>query len=496
MYSWISLSSGAGHTLAVRTDNTLWVWGSNTVGQLGDGTTLNKSSPTQVGSSNWSKVFAGASHTAAITTTGSLYVWGTNASGELGLSDTINRSSPTQVGIGSWTIASLSKTAPGFTLAISNSGALWAWGKNQWGAVGDNTTIDRSSPVQIGSSSWTVISAGVSNAGAIDTLGKLWTWGYSGSSYALGHGNTIHYSYPVEVTTGASWTNVAMGGVYNATDTVTYGFGAAIRSDGLLFTWGSNRMGQLGYSSTYTYVSVPSALTTGQYSWTQVAIAGNTMFGISSNTGQLLGWGQSESGQLGFNGVTTVNRSSPVLVDSGGSFTLIAAGAASSTVAGTGTNTALFYNKLINGLPTLYGIGDAAVGHLGDSTTVNKSSPVQLGTNLFSNNKLIPNDSIISPFTVYESSPVQIGSGSWSIVEAGDQHTVGITSSNTLFAWGNNKFGQVGDSTTINRSSPVQIGSGTYSDASAGFNNNAVEKSDGTVYTFGSNDFGKLGDNT
>ncbi len=489
MYSWISVASGHGHTLVVRSDNTLWAWGVNTIGQLGDGTTIDKSSPTQVGSSNWSKVFAGGSHTAAITTTGSLYMWGRNTAGELGLNDVIARSSPTQVGSASWTVVALNKHIdPGYTLGIRNDGSLWAWGNNAtYGGLGDGTTLSRSSPVQIGTSSWTSVSAAVSHSAAITTLGRLFAWGFNGSG-ELGVGDTAARSSPVQLSSPMSWTMVSVGGQFVAS--IPYGTTAAIRNDGLLFVCGQNANGQLGLSDS-TNRSALTYLSSGSYSWSQITTVGFTMYGISSNNMQLFGWGYNESGQLGFNTPNTVTRISPVLVDSGSSFTVVTGGG--------GTNAlypSVFFVKQVNNISTLYGIGDDYLGHLGDGTTINKSSPVQIGTNLISDNKLSPNESIVSTFNVYESSPVQIGSGSWSIVEAGDQHTIGITSSNTLFAWGNNKFGQVGDSTTINRSSPVQIGSGTYSDASAGFNNNAVEKSDGTVYTFGSNDFGKLGDNT
>src|SRR5205823_6517484 len=97
--TWKTISAGLfGHTCAIRSDDSLWCWGSNVYGQLGDGTTTNHASPVQVGSATWNTVGAGGSHSCGIRSNGTLWCWGDNSSGQLGDGTTTNRSSPVQVG--------------------------------------------------------------------------------------------------------------------------------------------------------------------------------------------------------------------------------------------------------------------------------------------------------------------------------------------------------------------------------------------------------------
>src|SRR3989338_5085700 len=153
--NWSSVSAGYYHTIAIKTDWTLWAWGFNNYGQLGDGTTTNRSSPTQIGSgTNWSSVSAGGYHTVAIKTDGTLWVWGNNGNGKLGDGTTTDRYSPVQIGSGTnWSSVS---TGGHHTIAIKTDGTLWAWGYNVYGGLGDGTTTDRTTPTQIGVS-WTML---------------------------------------------------------------------------------------------------------------------------------------------------------------------------------------------------------------------------------------------------------------------------------------------------------------------------------------------------
>ena len=153
--NWSSVSAGYYHTIAIKTDGTLWAWGFNNYGQLGDGTTTNRSSPTQIGSgTNWSSVSAGGYHTVAIKTDGTLWVWGNNGNGKLGDGTTTDRYSPVQIGSGTnWSSVS---TGGHHTIAIKTDGTLWAWGYNVYGGLGDGTTTDRTTPTQIGVS-WTML---------------------------------------------------------------------------------------------------------------------------------------------------------------------------------------------------------------------------------------------------------------------------------------------------------------------------------------------------
>lgn len=171
--NWKSVSCGLYNTMAVKTDGTLWAWGANGDGQLGQSDIVYRSSPIQVGSlTTWAMVsISSASYTVmAIKTDGTLWAWGTNTYGQLGLSDIVKRSSPIQVG--SLTNWSDIDVGPSYCHAIKTDGTLWCWGNNSGGVLGINSTSPAkiSSPVQIGSlTNWKSVSVGYNHALAIKT---------------------------------------------------------------------------------------------------------------------------------------------------------------------------------------------------------------------------------------------------------------------------------------------------------------------------------------
>jgi len=139
----------------IKTDGTLWGWGENAYGQVGKGvgdhTSIKYESPVQIGSdTDWAMVSDGGVHSAAIKTDGTLYTWGNNWYGQLGLGDTTQRLAPVQVGSGT-TWSSISCAEAYYTMAMKTDGTLWACGTNRKGNLGDGTTTDRSSFVQVGS---------------------------------------------------------------------------------------------------------------------------------------------------------------------------------------------------------------------------------------------------------------------------------------------------------------------------------------------------------
>jgi alpha-tubulin suppressor-like RCC1 family protein len=245
--NWSSVSAGRSFNLAVKTDGTLWSWGVNVYGQLGDGTVTSKSSPVQVGLlTTWSSVavggyalyttYGGFSH--AIKTDGTLWSWGNNTYGQLGQNDTTNRSSPVQVGA----LTNWSKVSGGqsYTLAIKTNGTLWAWGRNNFGQLGDGTVTSKSSPVQVGAlTTWSLVSAGAYTALAVKTDGTLWSWGYNNQGQ-LGDGTVTSKSSPVQVGALTTWSSVSTGDYHCF----------AIKTDGTLWAWGYNQVGQLGDGST------------------------------------------------------------------------------------------------------------------------------------------------------------------------------------------------------------------------------------------------------
>jgi alpha-tubulin suppressor-like RCC1 family protein len=341
--------------------NELWAWGFNALGRLGDNTTTHRSSPVQTvsGGTNWKLVAGGSYHTTAIKTDGTLWTWGRNSSGGLGDNSRTHRSSPVQTVSGG---TNWKQVAGGYelTAAIKTDGTLWLWGRNIDGELGDNTRLDRSSPVQTvsGGTNWKQVACGTELTAAIKTDGTLWLWGRNDLSGKLGDNTVINRSSPVQtVSSGTNWKLVACGGEH----------AAAIKTDGTLWTWGFNSNGQLGDNSV-TSRSSPVQTVSGGTNWKQVA-GGYLNTAAIKTDGTLWTWGRNTEGQLGDN--TTTHRSSPVQTVSGG------------------TNwkqvdNGLYHTVAIKTDGTLWGWGRNDIGGLGDDTRNDRSSPVQTvsaGTN-------------------------------------------------------------------------------------------------------------------
>ena len=218
--TWSQVSAGSYNAIATKTDGTLWAWGYNYYGELGLGdqgvnsVSSNRSSPTQVGAlTNWSKVSTLVSVTVAIKTDGTLWAWGYNANGELGQNDTVyNKNSPVQVGtLTTWSQVS---TAGHNTIATKTDGTLWIWGRNDYGELGQNDQISRSSPTQVGSgTTWNLVTINNYVTIATKTNGTLWTWGWN-SRGQLGFNDLVNRSSPTQVGVATTWSRVS-GGQYS-----------------------------------------------------------------------------------------------------------------------------------------------------------------------------------------------------------------------------------------------------------------------------------------
>ena len=237
-WSSIGCSGNTSNVAAIKTDGTLWTWGDNNDGGLGQGNITNKSSPVQVGAlTNWSQVTGGESFMAAIKTNGTLWTWGKNDQGQLGLGNVTKYSSPKQVGA----LTNWSKVTGGqqFVLAVKTDGTLWSWGSNENGQLGNGTsgTFTRiSSPTQVGAlTNWAYIETYTFNVLALKTDGTLWSWGY-GLVGCLGLGNTTSYSSPKQVGALTTWSSIKAGSYVSR----------AIKTDGTLWSWGNNADGYLG----------------------------------------------------------------------------------------------------------------------------------------------------------------------------------------------------------------------------------------------------------
>lgn len=302
-----SNSSIANFSGGIKTDGTLWMWGYNLDGCLGDNSLTTRSSPVQTVSAgtNWKQLAVSAAHSAAIKTDGTLWLWGFNNSGQLGDGTVTRRSSPVQT-ISAGTNWSYVSAGSGQVTAIKSDGTLWLWGNNDNGELGDNSITHRSSPVQTvsGGNNWAQVSAGLNNVAAIKTDGSLWIWGDNFFGQ-LGSGNLTKQSSPVQTVSGGNnWKSVALGR-YHA---------AAVKTDGTLWLWGSNITGQLG-DNTRTHRSSPVQTVSGGTDWSTVS-AGNLTVATKTDS-TLWVWGNNNSGALGTGNIT--HRSSPVQTTAGGS---------------------------------------------------------------------------------------------------------------------------------------------------------------------------------
>ena len=326
LVDWSISSAGGYHSLALKTNNTLWAWGANSGGQVGDGTNISRSSPVQVGAlTNWSKVAAGTSQSLSIKTDGTLWVWGGNTRGEVGDGTVVNKSSPVQIGAATdWaSVAAGGLQQIGSSFAIKTTGSIWAWGNNELGGLGIGTNTNRSSPVQIGAlTNWASVAAGgglsaATSALAVKTDGTLWAWGGDDRGQ-LGLNTAVLQSgrsSPVQVGALTNWSQVA-GGNYSS---------FAIKTNATLWSWGYGATGRLG-STAVTSRSSPvqiGSLT----DWNQISSNGGRAGAAARRTnGTIWAWGINDNGRIGDNSV--VGRSSPVQIGALTTWNDISAGAA------------------------------------------------------------------------------------------------------------------------------------------------------------------------
>lgn len=290
----------------------LWTWGRNGSGELGDNTTSQKNTPvtTFSGGTTWKQIAGGNSFTAAIKTDGTLWTWGTAAHGRLGTNnDTVSKSTPvtTFAGGTDWKQVVCGHDC---AAAIKTDGSLWTWGRNEQGQLGNNLSGDannRLTPVTtfVGGNNWKQVSVGYRFMGAVKTDGTLWMWG-AGFGGNLGRGNTSSSAVPAETSAGGTnWKQVACGQYHTV----------AVKTDGTLWVWGGNDDGSLGINNTGNR---PNPVTTfaGGTNWKSVSAGGNTSVAIKTD-GTLWTWGAAGNGILGTND-NTPNRSTPVTTFVGG----------------------------------------------------------------------------------------------------------------------------------------------------------------------------------
>lgn len=453
--------SGGGTACAITTSGVLKCWGSNFNGSVGDGTTANKTSPTTIASGTlYSEISTGVYHTCGITTANVLTCWGNNAQGQLGDGTTSATATTTPKVINSGT--TYAKVAAGgysdgssymHTCAITTSGELQCWGRNNNGQVGNNTLTNQLTPVTIDSGvSYTVVRAGGVHNCAITTSGVLKCWG-DNSKGQIGDGTLIDKLIPTEIDPGQTYLDVDLGDLYTC----------AITTSNKLKCWGENTYFNLGNRSNVNERSPVAIDTTENY--VSLSAAGGTVNSAQSSacgvttTGRLKCWGSNNGhmvldskGVYGDIGISEAN--------SGLTFASVSVGGHSAC--------GLTPNQ------DLYCWGANTSGQLGDRTVIPRDSAV-----------------LVDPGVKY--AMIDIAGGT-SMVAPWYPHTCGITTTGVLKCWGSNSEYQLGNGTTVQKIKPTVIDAGTtYSYVATGYSNTCAITTAGVLKCWGDNSKGQLG---
>ena len=394
------------------------------------------------GISNAVQVVVGDSHSLSLKSDGAVWAWGKNNFGQLGDGTTTLRPNPFQVPGVTKVIQIAAGSA--HSLIVRLDGTAWAWGYNRSGQLGDGFPIDHhdifsTTPVQtVGLTSLVMVAGGGEHSLAIKSNGTLWSWGenYSGE---LGAGYTSYEALPLQSTGLTNLVRVEGGDFH----------GFALKLDGTLWGWGLNRTGQLGDGTNVSRSTPVQA--TGLTGVVQVTMGFYHTIALKSD-GTVWTWGYNQYGQLG-NG-NNKNTNAPAQVPGLTGVVSIGGGG--------------YHSLALKSDGTVWAWGYNGFGQLGDGTTMDRSTPVQV-----------------------------FGLTAVVQVEGGGNHSLIVRRDGTVWGWGINVGGQVGDGSGVNRTTPVQVtGLTKVVQVSAGNNQNLAVKSDGTMWVWGNNHYGQLGDGT
>ena len=470
------------HTLALTADGSIYSWGKNNSGQLGDGSKVDTLVPILVDRSGiaGSKVFvsiaagsgfAGYSH--GVTDDGSLYGWGGNWSYQLGDGTSVDQTTP--VAVSTSNLAAGVKFAAvasgaGHSLALTSEGRIYGWGSNQFGKVGDGSNTDRAIPVLVAASgpmsgeSVVAISAGENHSLALTSTGQLFAWG-RGSSGSLGNGALASVNSPSAVSTSSFPVGIDFRSIAAGANT-----SMAISTGGQLFSWGYNGDGQLGIGLPTLFQPTPLAVSTSglpiNTTFSSISVGFDHTLALSSE-GLIYAWGANSEGQLG-DGTQSLSAV-PVPV----STTNFPAGTTFSQIA-----TGRQYSMALSTEGVIYAWGVNGSGQLGDGTNVESSLPLE-----------ITRSGLAAPTTTFSS------------ITVGWKHSLALTADGELFTWGSDSHAQLARnnvSSTNGIPTPAdsaKLPSGvTFSALAANPLSTLALGSDGRVYGWGDNYYGQLGD--
>ena len=354
-----TVTGGVNHTLSLKTDGTVWAWGANTEGQLGDGTTVDRAAPVQVERlSNVVSIGAGNSFSAALRNDGTVWVWGDNRNGTLVDGTTTDRYTP--IAVAGLTDVTSIAVAVNNVLVLKADGTVWGWGWNFNGQLGDGTTTQPSVPVQAQGLT-DVIAIATANAEtfgmdahslALKSDGTVWSWG-DNSNGQLGDGTTTQKLTPVQVTGLTDAIGIAAAGARFA------GHSLALTVDGSVWAWGDNNLGQLGDGTTTDRLTPVQVQGLADVIIVSASVARSMAL---RSDGTVWAWGQNNVGQLGDG--TTIGRVTPVQVQGLTNVLWIDGGVGRSS-----------YSVKSDG--TVWSWGENDSNQLADGTTTDSSVPVQ-----------------------------------------------------------------------------------------------------------------------
>ena len=463
------LSLGSFHSCAADDSNYLFCWGWNDYGQLGNGMTSDKNTPTPIslGSESTSQVkeiSLGFAHTCVIDTLNKLFCWGGNNNGQLGDASNTNRLTPTEIDLGIASYAVQVSLGYWHTCAIDSLNNLLCWGWNLMGQLGDGTSTNRNTPVVIAAGtdpSYAIqISLGGLHACAIFSSGDLRCWG-SNTSGQLGNGGTSNSNTPTLISLGVNVTptQVELGLVHTC----------AVDHLSLLRCWGDNKDGQLGDGSNVDHnTPTPVSLPSDAANIIQLSLGFVHTCAIS-DTNDLMCWGYNDKGSLGDG--TTVNKYTPTSISLGGIHaTQIALGD--------------YHTCAVDNADVLYCWGDNSSGQLGDDSKLDSlipkvvqlvftEMPSQSPSSAPSTSALPsanPSTSTLPsalPSTNPSSNPTNVPTKDTSfvgtMVSLGGDHSCAADDLNYLFCWGYNNKGQLGNGSTVYKNTLTSISLGSES---------------------------------
>ncbi len=391
---WVHIASGNFTTMGIQADGSLWTWGNNLNGEMGNDNQLQPQyTPKRFGLDNdWCYV-TGSSICMARKANGSLWHWGANFSGYLG--DSYYSSVPVEIGkTNCW--ANLT-SGSSHALGLRTNGTLWSWGDNLFAQLGIGNNTMQTGPVNIGGNTWSYAAAGFNFSAGIKANGTIWCWG-DNSNGQLGDATLVSQKTPVQTGHDSDWVKMAVGAVHTL----------AIKSDGTLWAWGGNANGQLGDGSTVNK-NIPVRIGTDS-NWVFVKAGFVQSFAIKSN-GTLWTWGDNAYGQLGIGNNNQQNT--PVQIGTDNKWISIAAGD--------------YHTLGLKANGTLWAWGRNTYSQLGNGNQTSSNIPQQVGT-----------------------------STDWMLVAAGQYHSIAVKADGSFWGWGNNGFGELGNGFNNSLTTPTK----------------------------------------